>query len=76
MTKIRENINRPFPKIVVDVADLEYHLITKSNEYGNLLDREINGVHKFVRDIYVKTFSELESIVLNPIDYVRTVKII
>jgi len=31
-------------------------------------------IHKHIRDIYYKKFPELESIVLNPIDYVKCVQ--
>jgi U4/U6 small nuclear ribonucleoprotein PRP31 len=34
------------------------------------------NVHKSVRDLYSRRFTELESIVLNPVDYARAVKII
>jgi len=33
-------------------------------------------VHKFVKDEYMKKFPELEKIVLNPIEYAKTVKLI
>ena len=33
-------------------------------------------VHKYARDLYARRFAELESIVLNPVDYARAVKII
>jgi U4/U6 small nuclear ribonucleoprotein PRP31 len=34
------------------------------------------NIHKYVRDFYAKRFTELESIVFNPVDYARAVKII
>lgn len=34
------------------------------------------NVHKLVRDLYARKFSELEQIILNPVDYVKVVKII
>ena len=48
----------------------------KSNEYGAIITREIQAVHKFVKDEFFKKFQELESIVVNPVDYVRCVKLI
>jgi RNA processing factor Prp31 len=33
-------------------------------------------VHKELRDAYVVKFGELESIILNPIDYAKAVRII
>lgn len=32
-------------------------------------------IHKFVRDKYSKRFPELESLVPNSLDYIRTVKV-
>jgi len=34
------------------------------------------NVHKVVRDIYARKFSELEQIILNPVDYAKAVKVI
>lgn len=34
------------------------------------------NVHKYVRDMYARKFSELEQIILNPVDYAKAVKII
>ena len=36
----------------------------------------IRQVHKYVRDIYVAKFPELEQLVLNPLDYVLVVRVI
>ena len=38
------------------------------------IDNEINVIHKYVRDKYSKRFPELESLVPNALDYIRTVK--
>jgi len=38
------------------------------------IDNDINAIHKFVRDLYAKRFSELESLVINPLEYITTVK--
>lgn len=32
-------------------------------------------IHKFIRDNYSKRFPELESLVPNALDYIRTVKV-
>ena len=34
----------------------------------------LGTVHKFVRDKYQKRFPELDSLVVSPLEYVRTVK--
>ena len=38
------------------------------------IDNEINVIHKFIRDKYLKRFPELESLVPNALDYIRTVR--
>nr|CAI5861079.1 unnamed protein product [Callosobruchus analis] len=54
--------------------DPEYQLIVEANNLAQDVDNEILAVHKFVRDKYSKRFPELESLVVNPLEYVRTVK--
>ncbi|XP_060529073.1 U4/U6 small nuclear ribonucleoprotein Prp31 [Cylas formicarius] len=55
-------------------ADPEYQLIVEANDMAQDIDNEILTVHKFVRDKYQKRFPELESLVVSPLEYVRTVK--
>ena len=40
------------------------------------MDNDILIVHKQLRDAYALKFSELESIILNPVDYAKAVRII
>ncbi|KAF9198418.1 U4/U6 small nuclear ribonucleoprotein Prp31 [Haplosporangium sp. Z 27] len=54
--------------------DPEYQLIVKANTITVAIDNEILVVHKFIRDHYEPKFSELETLVANPMDYARTVK--
>eukprot|EP00824_Muranothrix_gubernata_P003962 TRINITY_DN15083_c0_g1_i1.p1 TRINITY_DN15083_c0_g1~~TRINITY_DN15083_c0_g1_i1.p1 ORF type:complete len:499 (-),score=132.99 TRINITY_DN15083_c0_g1_i1:396-1892(-) len=49
----------------------EYRLIVDSNGFIRDVDTEILGLHKFVRDRYAAKFPELESLVPNPMDYIR-----
>ncbi|CAG8436180.1 9506_t:CDS:10 [Diversispora eburnea] len=56
--------------------DPEYKLIVQANNLTVDIDNEILVVHKFIRDHYAKKFPELESLVLNPLDYTRAVKAI
>ncbi|TPX67047.1 hypothetical protein SpCBS45565_g04003 [Spizellomyces sp. 'palustris'] len=56
--------------------DPEYKLIVQSNNLTVEIDNEILVVHKFIRDHYAPKFPELESLIPNPIDYARTVKLI
>ncbi|RKP09298.1 hypothetical protein THASP1DRAFT_14459 [Thamnocephalis sphaerospora] len=52
----------------------EYSTIVLSNNLTADVDNEILAVHKYARDHYAPRFPELESLVLNPIDFVRAVK--
>ncbi|KAI9593760.1 hypothetical protein BDF19DRAFT_446819 [Syncephalis fuscata] len=54
----------------------EYTTIVQANNLTADVDNEILAVHKFIRDHYAARFPELESLVLNPYDYVQTVKAI
>ena len=51
-------------------------MIIQTNDYLKHIDNDILIVHKQLRDLYAEKFSELESIILNPIDYAKAVKII
>lgn len=54
----------------------EYKLIVTSNKLAVDVDNEITVIHKFIRDIYAAKFPELESLVHNPIDYAKVVKLL
>jgi U4/U6 small nuclear ribonucleoprotein PRP31 len=47
--------------------------MVRANELVVDLTHDIADIHKFIRDIYSKRFPELESLVLHPLDYARTV---
>ncbi|ODN02044.1 U4/U6 small nuclear ribonucleoprotein Prp31 [Orchesella cincta] len=55
-------------------SDPEYKLIVEANTLAVEIDNEISIIHKYTRDKYNKRFPELESLVVNPLDYVQTVK--
>ncbi len=55
-------------------ANPEYQVIVEANNITVEIDNEINVIHKYVRDNYYKRFPELESLVQNPVDYVKTVR--
>lgn len=55
-------------------TDPEYQLIVEANNLAQDIDNEIVTIHKFVRDKYQKRFPELESLVVSPLEYLRTVK--
>jgi U4/U6 small nuclear ribonucleoprotein PRP31 len=56
--------------------DPEYKLIVETNQMSAEMDDEMMVVHTFIRDLYASKFPELESLVLNPVDYARVVKVI
>ena len=51
-------------------------LIVTTNDYLKHIDNDILIVHKTLRDAYATKFSELESIILNPYDYAKAVRLI
>ena len=54
----------------------EYKLLTQANTLSTSIDGEVMLVHKFIRDHYSVRFPELERLVVNPLDYAKTVAII
>uniref|UniRef100_A0A914XY03 U4/U6 small nuclear ribonucleoprotein Prp31 n=1 Tax=Panagrolaimus superbus TaxID=310955 RepID=A0A914XY03_9BILA len=56
--------------------DPQYILVVSLSELAAEIDQEIQVIHKFIRDKYEKRFPELESMVMMPFDYIRTVKIL
>ncbi|CAH3159842.1 unnamed protein product [Pocillopora meandrina] len=57
-------------------VDPEYQLIVEANNLTAEIDNEVNIIHKYVRDLYAKRFPELESLVPNALDYIRTVELL
>jgi len=55
-------------------SDPEYQLIVEANNYSVEIDNEISIIHKFVREKYEKRFPELESLILNPQEYLYTIR--
>ncbi|KAG5437369.1 hypothetical protein PCANB_000800 [Pneumocystis canis] len=49
----------------------EYQLIVDANNLVVEVDNEIITINKFIRDHYTKRFPELESLVVNPLDYAK-----
>ena len=50
-----------------------YGLIVSCNEMVIDVENEIEAIAKTIRDEYAKRFPELESLILNPLDYARVV---
>ncbi|KAJ8325272.1 hypothetical protein BDV3_007179 [Batrachochytrium dendrobatidis] len=56
--------------------DPEYMVLVQSNNLTVDLDNETLVVHRFIRDHYAPRFPELESLVLNPVEFARAVQMI
>ncbi|KAK6638007.1 U4/U6 small nuclear ribonucleoprotein Prp31 [Polyplax serrata] len=69
-----QKIRKPSDIIGPVEADPEYQLIVEANNLAVEIDNEISTIHRFTRDKYSKRFPELESLVVGPLEYVRTVK--
>jgi len=76
MQKLEEYIKKdPIIATIGPVeTDPEYQLIVECNSILVEIATEIGKIHKFIQDHYQKRFPELESLVLNPLDYARVVK--
>jgi len=48
----------------------------QTNEFLKHIDNDVLIVHKQLRDAYAVKFSELESIILNPVEYAKSVRAI
>ena len=55
-------------------ADPEYLLIVDANNLAAEIDEEIINLHKLAKDKYSKRFPELETLVVQPLDYLLTAK--
>ena len=55
-------------------ADPEYILIVEANNLAAEIDEEIANIHKLAKDKYSKRFPELETLVVNTMDYLLTAK--
>eukprot|EP00347_Sterkiella_histriomuscorum_P006224 403353590 len=58
----------------LSAKEQQHQLIIATNDYLKHIDNDILIVHKQLRDAYEHKFSELESIILNPLDFSRAVK--
>ena len=54
----------------------EYDLIVRANNTAVEVDNELLVVHKFIRERYAPRFPELETLVLNPWDFMRVVQVL
>ena len=56
--------------------DPEYKLLNEANNAAADIDEEVIVVNRFIKEHYAPRFPELESLVINPLDYAKTVKAI
>ena len=83
-SKMRESLksiehysNLPEPDLAGVLEESpEYQLIVKSNNLAVDVDNEEMIVHKFIRDHYSPRFPELETLILNPWEFVQAVQAI
>ncbi|CAH0406614.1 unnamed protein product [Chilo suppressalis] len=77
MIEVEQNVGNNRKKIDVMglmESDPEYQLIVEANNIAAEIDGEIAIIHRFVRDKYQKRFPELESLIVTPLEYIRSVK--
>ena len=77
MNKVKEDLEAQSTKkdfeADINLTHQLYDLIARTNETLRMLQPEIMSIHKTARDLFQARFPELESIVLNPVDYARVV---
>ena len=54
-------------------AESQYALMVNCNEMVIDIDHEIDAIAKTIKDEYARRFPELDSLILNPLDYARVV---
>ncbi|KAM3963440.1 pre-mRNA processing factor 31 [Aphomia sociella] len=77
IVEVEQNVGNNRKKIEVTglmESDPEYQLIVEANNIAVEIDGEIAIIHRFVRDKYQKRFPELDSLIVTPLEYIRTVK--
>ncbi|WFD25733.1 U4/U6-U5 snRNP complex subunit prp31 [Malassezia nana] len=52
----------------------EYETIVRANNMAVKVDEEILAQHRHIRELYAPRFPELETLVLNPWEFIRTVR--
>ena len=72
--KFSKRVRKPHELLGPVEADPEYLLIVDANNFAAQIDGELGVIHKFARDIYTKRFPELESLVIQPLEYLMTAK--
>jgi U4/U6 small nuclear ribonucleoprotein PRP31 len=60
-------------KKVAGIEDVDYALVVEANNMCVEIAEEITKISRFIKEKYKKKFPELESLVLNPLDYARVI---
>lgn len=55
-------------------SDRDYQLVVASNAFIQQIDEELQNIHRYVAELFSKKFVELETLVTNRLDYIRTVQ--
>lgn len=66
--------DQPASRSAILEDDPAYQLIVECNQLVVDIDNELGEIHNFIKDKYKHKFPELESLVLQPVDYARVVK--
>ena len=75
MLRVDEAMGRPVEEMKgVLEDDPDYQLVVECNRLIHEIEEQINITHRFVAGIYAKKFPELDSILTNKVDYVKTVE--
>ena len=75
MLRVEEAMSRPVEDVKgVLEDDPDYQLVVECNRLIHEIEEQINISHRFVAVIYSKKFPELDSILTNKVDYVKTVQ--
>jgi U4/U6 small nuclear ribonucleoprotein PRP31 len=72
--KVKEALKRESSSMIGQENDPEYNLILSCNTLIQQIDEEIASTHRYVVNIYSKKFPELENLIPNIMDYIRTVQ--
>ena len=70
---IKASLARPDPVPNTPEHAEDYRLVCSSNDFMGELENETVALTKYIRDNYAPRFPELEALIQNPLDYVRTV---
>eukprot|EP01118_Nematostelium_gracile_P009385 TRINITY_DN3156_c0_g1_i1.p1 TRINITY_DN3156_c0_g1~~TRINITY_DN3156_c0_g1_i1.p1 ORF type:complete len:471 (-),score=148.73 TRINITY_DN3156_c0_g1_i1:132-1544(-) len=76
LEEVDEGLSREPERVkkIAGVEDSDYALVIRANGMAVEIAEEITKISRFIKEKYKKKFPELETLVLNPIDYARVVQ--